>query len=100
MLLSLLAARAKPTVAKKAKAPAKVQPGSTLRFWLAPGPCDKLLNVDWSWPGASEAKVPIRDYLVSEEVRNRSGYPDKSFCIMLAQGIQLLHATLDHLRFS
>ncbi|CAE7805286.1 ABCG24 [Symbiodinium necroappetens] len=56
MLLSLLAARAKPTVAKKAKAPAKVQ------------------------PGASEAKVPIRDYLVSEEARNRSGYPDKSFC--------------------
>eukprot|EP00439_Symbiodinium_sp_Y106_P010214 s3370_g1.t1 len=58
MLLSLLAARAKPTVAKKAKAkaPAKVQ------------------------PGASEAKVPIREYLVSEEARNRSGYPDKSCC--------------------
>ena len=44
--------------------------------------------------------MPIREYLVSEEARNRSGYPDKSCCIMIAQSIHGTCATLDMLRFS
>ena len=89
MLLSLLAARAKPTVAKKKQGQPKpvTLPGAAFSL----GFCNLALETSAAvryqfhsslrdWTGASEPKPPIKDYLASEEARSRSSYPDRSRC--------------------